>query len=142
MPTLLEFFMPEAWYDKKDKKDPATEFLKSKGFDAKGQPMGPQSTNTGNQTFSRPTSGTRPQAGTSTLQKVPDEVKPKWKGTMVGQTVQMGQRRVPKPVSWQDRETGERRRATVQGWDKDHLVWDGEDWVTPAMFKAKFPGNK
>lgn len=147
--NLFEFFMPEAWYDKKGG-DPAAEFLKSKGYTATGKPMGadkdagwdakPSVSNAFRASSGGAPAGNR-QAPNPMTDKVPDEVKPKYKGTYVGQGVDMGRRQVPKKVGWKDRDSGEMRGGNIMGWENDKLVWDGNDWVTTQQFNLSNSGK-
>lgn len=167
--NLFEFFVVEsnldeaepkprpAWYDNKKKVDPATEFLKNKGYTATGKPIGqPKDADWDAKpdmsvaaAFGAKGAGLKQPHGNSsipavnrlapdpTTDKVPDELKPKYRGTMIGQSVDMGGRQVPKNVGWQDKESGEKRFGKVMSWERDKLVWDGNDWVTPQQFALK-----
>lgn len=65
--------------------------------------------------------------------------KPGYPGSVVGQTYTRAGQSKSKSVSWQDKASGERKYGRVQGKPErtDELVWDGEDWVTPAQYQAK-----
>ena len=62
--------------------------------------------------------------------------RPKYKGSFVGQTVDMGGQYKRKPVSWTDKETGERKYGGVQSKVTQKAVWDGQDWVSPEEFRS------
>jgi hypothetical protein len=111
--------------------DPAAEFLRQKSG-ASGQSLAPfgGSSSTQAQSAAR---GSKEQ-GT-----VPDEVKPKYKGTYVGQSVDTGGRFVRKPVSYKDKETGDTKYSGVTSKQIDRLTWDGTDWVRSSDFKGRRP---
>lgn len=65
--------------------------------------------------------------------------KPKYRGTYVGQQAGAGQQSVSKRTSWVGAD-GRRQYGSVQGMQANQpWVWDGNDWVKPGAFAAKFP---
>lgn len=101
------------------KVDPGTEFLRKHGYLKKG--------------------GTK----LSKVYEPPKPLhKPPYKGQFLGQTVKTHGKVEPKKVAWQDKSSGGENpewrygRKDVQNYVD--AVWDGEDWVSPEQFKAKF----
>lgn len=114
--------------------DPAAEFLKSRergvsAADAGASALAQRPTGTAGTTAAK---GSKKDAG-----PVPDEVKPKYKGTYVGQSVNTGGKFVRKPVSYVDKDSGEQKYGGVWGKQDNQLSWDGQDWVRSSEFKGR-----
>lgn len=72
---------------------------------------------------------------------IPDANKPKYKGSFMGQQADLGGQFVRKPVSWIDKQSGERKYGGVQSKETQKAVWDGQEWLTPGQFSKKFSGG-
>lgn len=102
---------------------------------------GGRSLNKGQSMASPSKPGAKPMSGAPSA--APPAQKPKYKGTFVGQRVDMGGSYSTKPTAWQDKGTGQMRFGKshpVRG--KNYVVWDGNDWVSGDTFDFKAKAGK